>query len=384
MTFDFATAGRILFGAGRLGEVGPLAAELGTRALVVTGANPSRAQRLLALLDAAGMAHTIFSLGGEPTVADALAGVDQARTYGADLVIGFGGGSALDGAKAIAALTANPGDIYDYLEVIGRSRPLARPALPVIAIPTTAGTGSEVTRNAVLAAPEQAVKVSVRSPHMLPRAAIVDPELTYGVPPAVTAATGMDALTQLVEPFVSSRANPLTDGVCREGLPRAVRGLRTAYADGSHAEARCDMALASLCGGLALANAGLGAVHGFAGPFGGMYGAPHGAICAALLPPVCATNIRALLTRAPTHPALARYAELARILTGEAHGGIEDGVEWLQGLRADLAIPGLAHYGFRLADAPTLIAKAQAASSMKANPLQLTDAELYAILEEAS
>jgi alcohol dehydrogenase class IV len=381
--FEFATAGRIVFGAGRLAEVGGFARELGTRALVVTGADPTRAQRLLELLAAADVTPALFSLRGEPAVADALQGVEQARACGAELVIGFGGGSALDGAKAIAALTVNPGDVYDYLEVIGRSRPLAQPALPVIAIPTTAGTGSEVTRNAVLAAPEEQVKVSVRSPHMLPRVALVDPELTYGVPPAVTATTGMDALTQLIEPFVSSRANPLTDGFCREGLPRAVGGLPLVYADGSHAEARGDMALASLCGGLALANAGLGAVHGFAGPFGGMYGAPHGAICAALLAPVCAANIRALLTRAPAHPALSRYAELARILTGEPSAGIEDGVEWLQGLRAQLAIPGLGHYGFRLQDASLLVTKAQAASSMKANPLPLTDAELHAILAEA-
>jgi alcohol dehydrogenase class IV len=381
--FEFATANRILFGEGRLAEVGPLACELGRRALVVTGSRPARAQPLLNHLHAAGIAATTFAVTGEPAVDDALAGVQQARAGGCDLVIGFGGGSAIDAAKAIAALVANDGDVYDYLEVIGRGQPLTAPSLPVIAIPTTAGTGAEVTRNAVLASPQHGVKVSLRSPSMLPRAALVDPLLTHELPPAVTASTGMDALTQLIEPYVSSRANPLTDAICREGLRCAVPALPRAWADGSDAAARRDMAFASLCGGLALANAGLGAVHGFAGPFGGMYPAPHGAVCAALLAPVFAANIQALQERMAGSPILARYAELARILTGDPLAGLEDGARFLQELCAALQIPPLSHYGFTLADAPPLIAKAQAASSMKANPLALTDEELYAILERA-
>lgn len=384
MRFEFATAGRIIFGDSRLSEAGPLARELGSRAFVVTGAHPERGQLLYDLLGAAGVAVQNFSLFGEPTVDEALAGVEQARRSGCDLVIGFGGGSALDAAKAVAALTVNEGDIFDYLEIVGRAQPLAKPALPVIAIPTTAGTGSEVTRNAVLASAQHKVKVSVRSPHMLPRIALVDPMLTHELPPSVTAATGMDALTQLIEPYVSSRANPLTDGICLQGLRCAVRSLRRAYLDGSDRDARRDMALASLCGGLALANAGLGAVHGFAGPFGGMYDAPHGAICAVLLAPACAANIRALLTRAPDDPSLTRYAELATILTGDATAGVEDGVEWLQQLCADLHIPPLSRYGFDLQDAPSLIPKAQAASSMKANPIALTDEELHIILAQAT
>lgn len=383
MKFEFATANRILFGEGRLAEIGSLARDLGSRALVVTGSRPERAQPLLSLLQSAGIAAATFSVAGEPAVDDALAGVERAQAEGSDLLIGFGGGSAIDSAKAIAVLAANGGDIYDYLEVIGRGKPLAQPSLPVIAIPTTAGTGSEVTRNAVLASPQHGVKVSLRSPTMLPRLALVDPLLTHDLPPALTAATGMDALTQLIEPFVSSRANPLTDAVCREGLRCAVPALPRAFADGSDAAARRDMAFASLCGGLALANAGLGAVHGFAGPFGGMVDAPHGAICAALLPPVFEANVRALQHRAPGSPILARYAEVARILTGDPLAQIEDGAAFLRELCAALQIPPLSRYGFSLADAPALIAKAQAASSMKANPLSLTDAELYAILEQA-
>lgn len=383
MKFEFATAGRIIFGEGRLAEVGPAARELGSRALVVTGSRPQRAEPLLALLQGAGVAAETFSIRGEPTVEDALAGVAQARAQVCDLVIGFGGGSAIDSAKAIAALAVNEGDIYNYLEVIGRAQPLVAPALPVIAIPTTAGTGSEVTRNAVLSSPPHQVKVSLRSPHMLPRLALVDPMLTYDLPPAVTASTGLDALTQLIEPFVSSRANPLTDAICREGLRHAVPALRRAFTHGDDQDARRSMAFAGLCGGLALANAGLGAVHGFAGPFGGMYDAAHGAICAALLPPVFAANVEALRARSPGSPALLRYEEMARLLTGNAAARVEDGAASLRELCTALNIPGLSSYGFSLADAPALIAKAQAASSMKANPLPLTDDELYTILGQA-
>jgi alcohol dehydrogenase class IV len=215
---------------------------------------------------------------------------------------------------------------------------------------------------------------------MLPRVALVDPELTYSTPPAVTAATGLDALTQLVEPFVSSRANPLTDALCREALPRAARSLVTAMHQGEHRTARQDMAFASLCGGLALANAGLGAVHGFAGPFGGMYNAPHGAVCAALLPGICATNVQALRQRAPQHPALQRYSELATLLTGDAAATIEDALDWLQALVAQCEIPPLSAYGFQPKDAAHVVAKAQAASSMKANPILLDDTELTKVL----
>ncbi|BAM00729.1 MULTISPECIES: iron-containing alcohol dehydrogenase [Caldilinea] len=383
-TFEFATAQRILFGAGRLQESGALAAALGERALVVTGAHPQRAQPLLDLLDAAKVKGIVFSVAGEPTVADAVAGVEAALRNDVQLVIGFGGGSAIDAAKAIAALAANPGDVFDYLEVIGKAQPLTNPSLPVIAIPTTAGTGSEVTRNAVLASPQHGVKVSVRSATMLPRVALIDPELTYSVPPSVTAATGMDALTQLIEPFVSSRANPLTDAICREGLRYAARSLPIVVREGQNVAARCDMAFASLCGGLALANAGLGAVHGFAGPFGGMYHAPHGAICAALLPEVCAANVRALRQRQPNHPALLRYAELATLLTGSPDATIEDAIAWLRSLVNAFEIPPLSQYGFAPADAPLVVARARVASSMKANPIALTDEELTAILLAAA
>jgi len=302
MTFEFATVGRILFGEGVLDQVGALASELGSRVLVVGGGTPARSEPLLALLADRRLPVSTLSVIGEPTVAAVLEGTEQARGCGADLVVGMGGGSVIDAAKAIAALLANPGDPFDHLEIIGHGRPLANPAAPLIAIPTTAGTGSEVTRNAVLSAPEQGIKVSLRHRSMLPRIALIDPVLTYTVPQTITAGTGLDALTQCLEPFVSHSSTPLTDGFCREGMQCAARSLRRAFYAGSDAEARRDMALASLCGGLALSNAKLGAVHGGAAPIGGMFHAPHGAVCARLLPSVMETNVRALEERPLRRP----------------------------------------------------------------------------------
>jgi alcohol dehydrogenase class IV len=381
--FEFATATRIIFGAGTLREVGPLAAEMGNRALVVTGRTIERATPLLDALTAQGIETVAFSVAGEPTNEVARLGTQRARESDCDLVIGFGGGSVLDGGKAIAALLTNGGDPLDYLEVIGRGQPLSQPSAPYIAIPTTAGTGAEVTRNAVLASPEHQVKVSLRSPLMLPRLALVDPELTHSLPPEVTASTGLDALTQVMEPYVSNRANPLTDALCREGMRRAARSLHRAYEQSDDAAAREDMALTSLFGGLALANAKLGAVHGFAGPIGGMFPAPHGAVCARLLPHVMAVNVRALQERSPGSEALRRYDEIARILTGNEEATADDGVAWVQELCQALQVPSLASYGMTPADLTVVIEKASVASSMQGNPIQLTPDEMREILTQA-
>ena len=383
MRFEFATAGRIAFGPGTLKEVGASAKALGSRPLVVTGRNPARATKLLDLLAAEDLSATLFSVVGEPTTDAVLAGGEQARQARCDLVIGFGGGSALDAAKAIAALLGNDGNLLDYLEVIGRAQPLPRPGVPCLAIPTTAGTGAEVTRNSVLASPAHRVKVSLRSPFLLPRVAIVDPELTYGLPPAVTATTGLDALTQLIEPYVCNRANPLVDALCMEGIRRAARSLRLACEHGDDPAAREDMALASLFGGLALANAGLGAVHGFAAPIGGMFPAPHGAVCAALLAIVMEVNVRALRDRQPASPVLARFGEIARLLTGRPQATAEDGIAWVRELCRDLRIPPLRTYGVGERDIPAVVEKAALASSMKANPIALTREELAGTLAEA-
>lgn len=312
-----------------------------------------------------------------------LEGVRRAREARCELVIGCGGGSVIDTGKAIAALMMNPGDPLDYLEVVGRGVPLSRPSAPCIAIPTTSGTGSEVTRNAVLALPEQRVKVSLRSPLMLPRLAVVDPELTHTVPPDVTASTGLDALTQLIEPFVCNSTTPITDALCREGIRRAALSLRRAYENGEDGEARENMALASLFGGFALANARLGAVHGLAAPLGGMFPAPHGAVCARLLPIVMEANVRAMLKRAPASPALMRYYEVAKLLTGKSSARAEDGVEWVRTLCADLRILPLANFGLTKPEIPAVVLQGQKASSMRGNPIALTADELTEVILEA-
>lgn len=383
MNLEFATANRILFGPGTLKQVGPIAASFGKEAIIITGSNPDRAQPLFAELAAHGIEYSTFSVSDEPTVEDTLSILHATRNTQHDFVIAFGGGSVLDMGKAIAALLTNPGDPLDYLEVVGKGQPLKQPSASLIAIPTTSGTGSEVTRNAVLAVPEKGVKVSMRSPTMLPKVAIVDPLLTLSVPPNITAFTGMDALTQCLEPLVSSRANPLTDGIAWEGLRRASVSLQKAVEHGSDASARESMSFASLCGGLALANSGLGAVHGFAGPFGGMFHAPHGGICAALLAPVMEANLKALTERAPQHPALPRFTEIAQLLTGDRDATAADGVRWVADLTRTLKIQPLSAYEFSQSDFDSLIAKSQAASSMKANPIPLTDGELAKILEKA-
>ncbi len=384
MNFEFATAGRIIFGPGTLGQVGPLAAELGHRALVVLGRTSERAEPLFEQLTTHHLDAATFIVPGEPTIDLVRRGTHQARAKKCDLVIGFGGGSAMDAAKAIAALLTNGGKPLDYLEVIGAGKAITQPPAPCLAIPTTAGTGAEVTRNAVLGSPEHRVKVSLRSPLMLPRLAIVDPELTYQLPPQITASTGLDALSQLLEPYVSLQANPLTDAICREGLRRAARSLRRAYEQGNDGSGREDMALASLFGGLALANAKLGAVHGFAGVLGGMFpAAPHGATCAALLPHVMAVNVQALRERAADDRTLRRYDEVAQILTGSDRAAAADGVCWIQDLCRDLQISPLSTYGLTEADFPTLIEKSAKSSSMKGNPIKLTEGEMGEILRQA-
>jgi alcohol dehydrogenase class IV len=345
-SFDFATAGQIVFGQGKRREAIESARRLGSKTLLVTGAHPERAAWF-------GAAETM-TVHGEPTIEDARIGAAQARTTGCDVVVAIGGGSAIDLAKAVAALAANPGDVLDYLEVVGRAQPLEHEPLPVVAVPTTSGTGSEVTRNAVLASPEHRVKASLRHVKMIPRLAVVDPELTLSLPRDITAYTGLDALTQLIEPSVSTRANPFTGALCREAIPRAIAALRSLANNLEDLEARAAMSFASLCGGIALANSGLGAVHGFAAPIGGMFPAPHGAVCARLLPLVIEANGRGL-----------EWLDAARELVGA------------------FEIPGLSRWGVRAEEIPALASKAAAASSMKTNPVALPENLLREILIRA-
>jgi alcohol dehydrogenase class IV len=383
MRFEFSTATRIVFGPGTVREAISAAVSLSGRALIVTGSTPGRLDSFVRELNAQNVACTLFSISAEPTIAAVLEGVRIAKDARCALVIGYGGGSTLDGAKAIAALMTNPGEPLDYLEVVGSGKPLTQPCAPCICIPTTAGTGCEVTRNAVLVSPEHRVKVSLRGIRMLPLLAVIDPELAYSLPPNVTASTGMDALTQLIEPFVCNRANPLTDSLCRDGIRRAALWLRPAFANGKNAEARENMALASLFGGLALANAGLGAVHGFAAPMGGMFPIPHGIACACLLPFVMEANLKALSEQIKDSNALLRYEEIARMLTGKPSAEAQEGVDWIHALRAELSIPKLSSFGITDNDLPAIAAQAEKSSSIKGNPVNLTQEELTDILRKA-
>lgn len=386
-SFEFATANRIIFGAGKLSGLGEqLRPEFSRRVkgsvkrlLLVRGRSSDAIPRVREILLAQGIQFNEFEVHGEPTVDITREGIKFAE--GCDAVIGLGGGSVMDAGKAIAGLATNHGDVFDYLEVVGKGHPLTEKPLTYIAIPTTAGTGTEVTRNAVLDVPEHGVKVSLRSPMMLPSLAIVDPELTYSLPPEMTAASGLDALTQLIEPFVSVKANPMTDAICREGMSHAAKSLRRAYHTGADKEAREGMALASLFGGLALANAALGVVHGFAGPLGGMLHAPHGAICAKLLPLVMEANIEAMM--AENHSRLARYEEVARILTGKASASASDGVRWVSELASELKIPSLSAHGMTSSHIPEAVQKTLNASSYKGNPIPLSPQGLTGILEKA-
>jgi alcohol dehydrogenase class IV len=372
MHFEFATTGRVIFGPGTFKRLPDVIQGCGARPLFVTGSsNRFRLQ------------GAVLALSGEPTFQQVRDGVALGVESRADVVVAVGGGAAIDAGKAIAMLLTNGGDPLDYAEVIGHAKPVATAPLPFIAVPTTAGAGSEATRNAVLTSPEHRVKVSLRSPLMLPRIALIDPELTYGLPAEITASTGMDALSQLIEPFVSVRANPLTDALCREGIRRVAKSLLRAYRNGHDAAARADLAAASLFGGMALANAGLGAVHGLAAPIGGMFAAAHGAVCAALLPAATMANAKALRARATDGEALRRYVDVARLLTNDPRATIEEGVRWLTDLATSLGIPRLRDYGISARDMPAIVEKAQASSSMKGNPIPLTNDEVAGILQAA-
>ena len=392
MTFEFATAARIIFGEGSAHQLPQLASEQGGHALLVTGSSqpPAIADLIQSLRDT-DLRFTHYSVSGEPTIEMIEQAKQTALSAGCDLVISIGGGSVIDSGKALAALIPNPGEALDYLEVIGKGQKLNQAPLPFIALPTTAGTGAEVTKNAVLSSEAHRVKVSLRDNRMLADIALVDPLLTHSLPPSVTASTGMDALTQVLEPYVSHLANPLTDAICVEGLRRAGRSLRRVFAEPKDEAARSDMALTSLMGGLALANAKLGAVHGFAGVLGGMYGAPHGAICAALLSPVIEANIKALNERQPENPALRRYEYAAQFLlfddgsvsTRPRAASAQDAMDWISETSRVFGIPGLGDYGVQRDDFDEIVEKSSTSSSMKGNPIVLSADELKTILQAA-
>jgi len=389
--FEFLSVESIIFGRGSVSRVAELAAGLGRTALLVSNAGDAGdggpVDRLMGLLAGANIGCSFVRQRGEPTVDGVGRAAETARREECDLVIGLGGGSAMDAAKAIAGLLTNGGGPLDYMEVIGQGRKITRPAAPWIAVPTTAGTGAEVTRNAVIACPEKRFKASIRSEHLLARAVVVDAELAAGVRPEISARAGMDALCQLIESYTSARAQPMTDALAREGLTRAGRSLLRACIAGDDLDAREDMALAALLSGITLTNAGLGAAHGFASPLGANFPVPHGVVCAALLAPVMSANVRALRAESAGHPALRRYADVGRALTGEPlpddGQAIDGGLRFVADLVRELKIPGLGGFGLTAEKIPEMVALAGESSSMRYNPVRLGDQVLAAILESA-
>ncbi|MDP3339022.1 iron-containing alcohol dehydrogenase [Frigidibacter sp.] len=375
--FSFLTATEIRFGRGTVEGAAEYVARQGRNVLVVQGASGQRADPLILALQRLGVGVSVFSCPREPDIALIEDGIRLARGAGVRAVVALGGGAVIDCGKAIAALAPAPRPMLDHLEVVGRGLPLDAPPLPFVAIPTTAGTGAEVTKNAVIAVPEARRKVSLRDARMLPLLAIVDPALTDGCPRSVTLASGLDAVTQVIEPYVSNKANRLTDALCRDAIPLGLRALARLM-EGEDAGARDDLAWVSLCGGLALANAGLGAVHGLAGPIGGMASAPHGAVCGALLPHVLAANI----ARAEG-VAAERLAEVAGWIAAALGGAPGEAAETLAGWSAAQGLPRLGKMGMAAGDVPEVAALAAGSSSMAGNPVALDSGALIGVLRAA-
>ena len=387
MNFEFATPARILFGRGQFDRLGELSCRIGRRALIVFNGNEAIANSARDHLSAAGLDVQLFRQRGEPTVNDVDTATNSARKGQVDLIIGLGGGSAIDAAKAVAALVANGGSALDYMEVVGKGQKLTRASTPWIAIPTTFGTGAEATRNAVIGAPDRGLKASIRGEQMLAKIVLVDPALGKGVPSNVIAQSGMDALCQLIESYTSNGAGPMTDGLGMAGLKRAPSALKRAYLNSQDLDALADMALAALLSGMALANAGLGAVHGFAAPLGANFPIPHGAVCAALLPHVVRANVAALRVASRDHPTLQRYAEIGRVAGATSARTDADAIEFLVrflfDLRRDLHIQPLSAFGVKDTDVDRMVALARKASSMRFNPIVLDDSVLAGVLRDA-
>lgn len=383
MSFSFSTADQIHFGEGISKSIPSFLDESLSPIFVLTGSDSKRYAQTIGLLTQNGFEVFIHPVQGEPTVNSVTQASEAVREAGAKCVVAIGGGSVIDTGKAVAALATNPGKLIDYLEGVGKGKVLAQDSLPMMAIPTTAGTGSEVTRNSVIGVPKAGVKVSLRSASMLPKWAIVDPELTYKLPVEIAAYTGMDALIQCLEAYLSKNANPLTDGIAREGIRLAARSIRSTSNDKLDTEAKSDLCAASLCGGIALANAKLGSIHGFAGPLGGMIAAPHGAICASLLVSCFSANLRAFDSRDHENPSRAKMDDVATLVTGNPMAKASYALAWFESLCNDLPLKSLGELGLTADRIEEAARKSAKSSSMQGNPIELTKFELFEILEAA-
>ncbi len=390
MAFTFYSVPQVIFGVGEFRRVGEIAATLGRTAFIIYNGAAGQAEKLAELLKVAGVASSLHRQRGEPTITDVDQAVEEARRAECELLIGLGGGSAIDAAKAVAALLTHSGQASDYMEVVGKGQKITKPAMPWIAIPTTAGTGAEATRNAVIGLPDKKFKASIRSELLLPRVALIDPQLGVEVPPEVTARSGMDALCQLIESYTSTGASPMTDALALHAIPLAGAALPRAFHDGHDLAARQDMALAALFSGIALTNAGLGAVHGFAAPIGANFPAPHGAVCAALLAPIMRANITALLEHAgdpALQPTLIRYARIGRLLAHRPEldetSAYQYGIWKIEAMVEELAIPKLSQFGLQDHDIMPMVELAKKASSMRYNPVALSNDALAGALKIA-
>jgi alcohol dehydrogenase class IV len=381
--FYFSTSHNIIFGVGKISELSNVIEMYGNKVLIIRTPLENNISKVINIIEKVNKKWISYSVDHEPTTAIIDDVVKSAREFNTELVIAIGGGSVMDTGKAVSALLTNPGQLIDYLEIVGKGLPLQKKSVPLIAIPTTAGTGSEVTRNAVIEVPEKKVKVSLRGLFIQPEVALIDPELTLSVPAQVTAYSGMDAFIQVIEPYVSTKANLMTDIFCREGIKNAANSLLKAYSNGNDLSTRVNMSWVSLLGGICLANSGLGAVHGFAGPIGGMFHIPHGAICASLLPAVMEVNIIALQQRVPDSISIDRYKEIFNIVTGKPNTSVQNGLNWFKELYEKLQLPSLRKLGISKDNFSDIIMQSKVASSMKANPILLNDAEINEILEKA-
>jgi len=392
LRFDLLPTPQIKFGVGRLVELPECLKQLQMTKVLFVGSksalNQTRVKEILSELEKnENIAFTTLEVRGEPDTTQVDRGVETGKEFQANGVIAIGGGSAIDLGKAIAGLLTNDGKAKDFMEVVGAGKKITRLPLPFLAIPTTAGTGSEATKNAVILSRDEKVKASIRSELLIPKMAIVDPELMVSMPKAVTASTGLDALTQLIEAYTSTKAQPLTDVLARMGLNRAIKSLVVAFEDGYDISAREDMAFAALLSGICLANAGLGAVHGFAGVLGGKLAMPHGVICGALLPLVIEENIKQMIKEVPFHRALTKYVRLAHLFGEPKSENYKTDalrlIERLKQLTAILKTPKLSSFGLTTKDFEKIIPLAMKSSSMKYNPVPLPEESLYAILQKA-
>ncbi|AGI69664.1 putative iron-containing alcohol dehydrogenase [Octadecabacter antarcticus 307] len=375
--FSFICPQKILFGRGQCQQAATLAATFGQVVLLIHGSDPSRAQWLIDGCRAAGLTMNTISCGREPSLPNIEVALTQLDGMRPDVVVALGGGSVIDFAKALAALIPCSGKPASYLEVVGDGRRLEHETIPMIALPTTAGTGAEVTKNAVISVPEHGLKVSLRDPQMLPEIAIIDPSLMQGAPKHVTLAAGLDAITQVIEPYLSLKANPMTDALCRSAIPIGLSVLKDLVENDAQA-AWDSMAWVSTCGGLALANAGLGAVHGFAGVIGGKTNAPHGEICGALLPAVLESHLRKAQPQSDIFDRL--HWILHQIDAHFADGIKGSGISELHRWSQNMGLRGLADMKLSDTHYSEIAAAASKASSMKGNPFPLARHELVAIL----